>query len=51
MLANVIGQMQKQMVQAMQAAKIPAGTLAQQKEEDLKAQAEYYLGLTKYDYS
>jgi hypothetical protein len=51
MLANVIGQMQKQMVQAMQAAKIPAGTLAEAKEDDLKAQAEYYLGLTKFDYS
>jgi len=51
MLANVIGQMQKQMVQAMLAAKIPAGTLAEAKDEDLKAQAEYYLGLAKYDYS
>ena len=51
MLANVIGQMQKQMVQAMSQAKIPAGTLAEAKEEDLKAQAEYYLGLAKHDYS
>jgi hypothetical protein len=37
MLANLIGQMQKQMMNSMSAAKIPQGTLASQTEEDLKA--------------
>ena len=51
MLANVIRAVQSQMRRSMEAAKIPVAALNQQSEDELKAQAQYYLGLCKYDYN